>query len=108
MGDSERALCRGRRRDAGGGLTSILIELPVAEHPPPLALDRLAHEYRLKDELDAAWAARPLDLVREGGRTALLLEDRGGEPLERLLGEPMETGRVRSHLGMRIRKFFPV
>jgi len=92
-GDSERALCRGRRRDAGGGLASVLIELPVAERPSPLALDRLAHEYGLKDELDAAWAARPLDLVREGGRTALLLEDCGGEPLERLLGEPMETGR---------------
>jgi PAS domain S-box-containing protein len=92
-GDSERALCRGRRRDPGGGLASVLIELPVAERPSPLALDRLAHEYGLKDELDAAWAARPLDLVREGGRTALLLEDCGGEPLERLLGEPMETGR---------------
>ena len=91
--DSERALCRGRRRDAGGGLASVLIEFLVAEHPPPLALDRLAHEHGLKDELDAAWAARPLDLVREGGRTALLLEDLGGEPLERLLGEPMETGR---------------
>ena len=92
-GDSERALYRGRRRGAGGGLASVLIELPVAERPSPLALDRLAHEYGLKDELDAAWAARPLDLVREGGRTALLLEDCGGEPLERLLGEPMETGR---------------
>ena len=91
--DSKRALCRGRRRDAGGGLASVLIEFLVAEHPPPLALDRLAHEHGLKDELDAAWAARPLDLVREGGRTALLLEDLGGEPLECLLGEPMETGR---------------
>jgi hypothetical protein len=36
-----------------------------------MALDRLAHEYGLKDELDAAWAARPLDLVREGGRRRL-------------------------------------
>ena len=91
--DSERALCRGRRRDAGGGLASVLIEFLVAEHSAPLALDRLAHEHGLKDELDAAWAARPIDLVREGSRNALLLEDPGGEPLERLLGEPMETGR---------------
>jgi PAS domain S-box-containing protein len=91
--DSERALCRGRRRDAGGGLVSVLIVFPVAEHPPPLALDRLSHEYRLKDELDAAWAVRPLDIVRDGGGTALLLEDPGGEPLEPLLGEPIETGR---------------
>jgi serine/threonine protein kinase len=51
------------------------------------------HEYELRDELDPAWAARPLALAREGGRTALLLEDPGGEPLERLMGEPMATGR---------------
>ena len=57
------------------------------------ALDRLAHEYELRDALDAAWAARPLALSSEGGRTTLLLEDPGGEPLERLIGAPMETGR---------------
>ncbi len=91
--DPELALGRGRRRAASGGLNSVLIAFPVAEHPAPPALDRLAHEYGLKDELDAAWAARPLDLVRDEGRTALLLEDPGGEPLERLLGAPMETGR---------------
>ena len=37
-------------------------------------------------------AARPLALVREHGRTMLLLEDPGGEPLDRLLGRPMEMG----------------
>ena len=57
------------------------------------SLDRLAHEYGLKDELDEAWAVRPLELVREGGRTMLVLEDPGGEPLDRLLGAPMEMGR---------------
>jgi serine/threonine protein kinase len=35
----------------------------------------------------------PLALVREHGRTVLLLEDPGGEPLARLLGQPMATGR---------------
>ncbi len=64
---------------------------PRSARPPPI-LDRLAHEYELRDELDAAWAARPLALAREGGRTALLLEDPGGEPLERLIGAPMELG----------------
>ena len=41
----------------------------------------------------AAWAVRPLDLVRDAGRTVLVLEDVGGEPLDRLLGAPMEVGR---------------
>jgi hypothetical protein len=91
--DGERVLCRGWRTDGDGGRGSVLVGLPAAEHPLLAALDRLAHEYELRDALDAAWAARPLALSREGGRTALLLEDPGGEPLERLIGAPMETGR---------------
>ncbi|MBV8264646.1 MAG: AAA family ATPase, partial [Candidatus Eremiobacteraeota bacterium] len=91
--DAERALCRGRRRDAGGEPAAVLLLAPIAEHPSPLALDRLAHEYGLKDSLEKAWAARPIELVREGGRAMLVLEDPGGEPLERLLGAPMDTGR---------------
>jgi serine/threonine protein kinase len=73
--------------------------LPAAEHPTPATLDRLAREYGLKDELDGAWALRPLELVRERGRTMLVLEDTRSEPLERLLGPPME---VRSFLRLAI------
>src|SRR6266446_2415038 len=54
-------------------------------------LARLEHEYALRNELDAAWAARPLALVNEHGRTTLLLQDPGGEPLARLLGRPMDA-----------------
>ena len=68
-------------------------------HRPPL--DRLAHEYSLKDELDSAWAVRPLELVRDRGRTVLVLEDPGGELLGGLLGAPMEVGRfLRIAVGM--------
>jgi serine/threonine protein kinase len=90
--DAERVLCRGWRADGDGGHSPVLAVLLAEECPPPAALDRLAHEYELKDALDAAWAVRPLALSRERGRTALLLEDPGGEPLERLIGAPMETG----------------
>jgi tRNA A-37 threonylcarbamoyl transferase component Bud32 len=71
----------------------VLAVLPAAERPPQAVLDRLAHEYELRDELDASWAARPLALARESGRTALLLEDPGGEPLVRLIDGPMEVER---------------
>ena len=67
--------------------------LPAADHPSRSSLDRLTHEYELKDQLDGAWAVRPLDLVRDAGRTMLVLEDADGEPLDRLLGAPMEVGR---------------
>ena len=66
--------------------------LPASEQPTPTTLDRLAHEYSLKDELDGAWAVRPLELVRDRGQTILVLEDPGGEPLSGHLGAPMEVG----------------
>jgi len=86
--DGDRVFCR--RVD---GERDVLAVLLAAEHPAPAALDRLAHEYSLKDELDGAWAVRPLELERDRGRTILVLEDPGGEPLGRLLGGPFELGR---------------
>jgi PAS domain S-box-containing protein len=85
----EHVFRRGWRLGDSGDRSAVLFVSPVAEHPSPASLDRLAHEYDLKHELDAAWAVRPLDLVREGGRTVLVLSDTGGESLERLLGPPM-------------------
>src|SRR5215831_2737520 len=91
--DGERVFRRGWQLDSNGEQRSVLIVLPAAEHPSRSSLDHLTHEYELRDELDATWAVRPLDLVRDGGRTMLVLEDAGGEPLDRRLGAPMETGR---------------
>ena len=91
--DGERVFCRGSRLGDDGNRSAVLVVLPTAEHPSPSSLDRLAHEYGLKDELDGAWAVRPLEFVREGGRAMLVLEDPGGEPLDRSLGAPMDVGR---------------
>jgi PAS domain S-box-containing protein len=91
--DGERVFCRGSRLGDDGNRSAVLVVLPAAEHPSPSSLDRLAHEYRLKDELDGAWALLPLEFVREGGRAMLVLEDPGGEPLDRSLGAPMDVGR---------------
>jgi PAS domain S-box-containing protein len=87
----EFAFCRGRKDD--GELPGILLVAPVSEHPVPGILERLEHEYSLRDELDSDWAARPLTLGRREGRPILILEDPGGEPLDRLLGQRMELGR---------------
>jgi len=91
--DGERVFCRGQRPGADGEQRAVLIVLPAGERPSPTNLARLAHQYELKDELDGGWAARPLELVREHGRTMLVLEDPGGEPLARLIGAAMELGR---------------
>ena len=89
--DGERVLCRGVHH-AEGDRVSVLAVWPAAEHPTSATLDSLAHEYGLRDELDAAWAVRPLEMVRDRGRTVLVLTDPGGEPLENFLGAPMAMG----------------
>jgi PAS domain S-box-containing protein len=96
--DGERVFCRGESR-ADGYRAAVLAVLPAAEHPTPATLDRLVREYGLKDELDGAWAVRPLELVRDRGRIMLVLEDTRSEPLHRLLGVRME---VRSFLRLAI------
>jgi PAS domain S-box-containing protein len=88
--NGELVFCRGESH-ADGRRAAVLAVLPAAEHPTPATLDRLAREYGLKDELKGAWAVQPLELVRERGRTMLLLEDTRGEPLDRLLGVAMEA-----------------
>jgi serine/threonine protein kinase len=91
--DGERVFSRGWRLDDNGNRRAMLLVAPAADHPSPSTRDRLTHEYELRDELDRTWAARPLALIRDAGRTMLVLDDLGGEPLDRLLGGPMEVGR---------------
>ncbi|MBV9519419.1 MAG: AAA family ATPase [Hyphomicrobiales bacterium] len=89
--DGDRVCRRGWRLDDNDKRAVLLVML-AADQPSRSSLDRLTNEFELKDELDAAWAARPLDLVRDAGRTMLVLEDAGGEPLDRLLSGPLEVG----------------
>ena len=91
--DGECVFCRAWRQGANGDQDVVLLVSPAGDHPTPATLERLAHEYELKDELDGAWATLPLELGRHRGRTVLVLEDSGGEPLERLVGAPLEVGR---------------
>jgi serine/threonine protein kinase len=91
--DGERVFCREWRPNADGKLDSVLLVTLTADHPRSASLDQFAHEYALRDELDGGWAVRPLELIRERGRTLLVLEDTSSEPLEKLLGTPMELGR---------------
>src|SRR5262249_51177862 len=91
--DGERLFCRRWRHSANDDRRAVLVVLPVAEHPTPGSLNRLTHEYEVKDDLEDAGAGGPLGLGRERGQTMLVLKDPGGEPLDRLIGPPMEVGR---------------
>jgi hypothetical protein len=65
--EGECVFCRAWREADDGVRRAILAVVPASEHPSPRCLDRMAHEYALKEMLDGAWAARPLALEREGG-----------------------------------------
>src|SRR6202171_5777385 len=75
-------------RGSGNGLAPIL--LVAAEETALDCIERLEHEYALKGELDADWAARPVALTRYDDRMTLVLEDPGGTPVDRLLGRPLD------------------
>ena len=81
--DGELVLFRGKR-DAG--LARVLVMAPALEQPAPETIARLHQAYSLAAKMDPAWAARPLEVVHHEGRPALVMEDPGGDPLERLLG----------------------
>src|SRR5271169_1480414 len=97
-------LYRGRQQ---GNPSPILAVALAAEQPSPQSLQRLEHEYSLTAELDPAWAAKPLALTRHEGRTILLLNDPGGESLDRILernhGQPLELTRfLRIAIGLAV------
>jgi PAS domain S-box-containing protein len=87
-------LYRGRQH---GDPSPVLAIALSAEQPSPQILRRLQHEYSLAAELDPAWAAKPLALTRHEGRTILVLNDPGGESLDRILerdqGQPLDLTR---------------
>src|SRR5215471_7093178 len=90
--DREFILYRGQC-PGDGSPPSILVLTPVSEHPAVASLRRMEHECSLQAELDLDWAVIPIALVPHKGRTMLVLTDPGGEPLDRLLGRPMELTR---------------
>ncbi len=94
--DGERFFCKTWRDGDDGG--PCIAVLPASEYPAPGSIERLAHEYELREFLDPAWAVRPLELARERGRTMLLLEPPvleplGGLPLDRFIDEAFDLRR---------------
>jgi len=83
--DGEFVFARGiTARDS----SSVLVLSPVASPASLLTIEKLKHEFALRDHLDAAWAAKPRELAGEHGRTALFLDDPGAELLSRCIARP--------------------
>ena len=86
----DRVFCR-LSRESDPNPRYAFISTARAESEPS-AQETLTHEYRLKDYLDSAWALRPLEIEHDRGQTRLIVEYAGGEPLDRLIGQPMQLG----------------
>lgn len=94
--DGERSFSR-EVRSGVDGECPVLVARPFAEQPRPGCLERLSHEFGLKDELDRSWAVQPRELLRDGARLQLVLDDPGGVPLVQLLVAPLDIASVLRH-----------
>jgi serine/threonine protein kinase len=84
--DGEFALARLARPN---GLPSCLLISPVLGQPVSSSLAKLENAFALRDELEASWAARPVEMVRFRDRLALLIEDPDGEFLDKKIDKPL-------------------
>ena len=87
--DEDSILYRGRAEEDS---SQVLVLAPAKEETGRESVRRLEHEYSLKDELDPAWAARPIALAFHWNRPVLVLQDPGGQPLSQLPGLASELG----------------
>src|SRR5262245_16967808 len=80
------------RRPAERSAETELVLATVSAQPAPGSLERLKHEYALRDHLDPRWAAKPHALSHEHGRSLLVLADPGGQLLGGLLDQRWDIG----------------
>src|SRR6266403_5209737 len=83
-------------RGSGNGLAPIL--LVAAEETSLGCVARRQHEYALKADLDADWAARPVALTHYNDRMTLVLEDPGGVPIDPFQNDELCRRRARLYL----------
>src|ERR1700692_4701983 len=90
--DAEFALYRGALSNQAGS-PFVLLLAPASARPALETLKKLEHEYSLRDVLDSTFAVRPRSISQRDGQLTLVLEDPGGETLDRFLPGPLEMTR---------------
>jgi PAS domain S-box-containing protein len=87
--DEEFILYRGHHRNQAE-TASVLLLMPALMRPALETLKKIDHEYSFRNELDATWAVRPFAVSQYNEQRVLMLEDQGGELLNRFIQGPME------------------
>jgi len=90
--DADLVFCRLSRDDVEGHRHAFIPIHSSAGHPALESVNRLTHEYELREYLQRAWALRPMEIVSDRGHSMLVVDYTGGEPLDRLIGQPMDIG----------------
>ena len=67
-----RLFCRLWRNDAEGEKHAFVPIFSEAGHPTVETVNRLAHEFELREQLNGISALRPLEFVRDRGQTMLV------------------------------------
>jgi predicted ATPase/GAF domain-containing protein/HPt (histidine-containing phosphotransfer) domain-containing protein len=88
LADSGRNTVRRVRRVSDGA--RLVLKLPTREYPSVRELRRLEFEYDLLCKLRSPGVIAAVDIERESGRIALVLEDFGGERLPARPGQGMD------------------
>ena len=74
--DDEFTLYRGGPRHSGTPF--VLLLMPGSPRPNLESLKKLEHECSLRNELDATWAVRPIELSQYNDQMVLVRADPGG------------------------------
>src|SRR5215216_5650699 len=83
-------LARGLRTHDG---SPVIIKTLRADTPSPRSLERLQREYAIACQLDSRYVLKPSALETHSAQPRLIFEHFGGQPLTRLRGAPLESGR---------------
>ncbi len=84
------------RKVRDGERSPLLAVAPALARPAPGTVTQLEHAYALRDELDPAWAVRPLALEHQHGRPTLLSPGR-----KRSRNEPCASSRCSNSARLR-------
>src|SRR5260370_20711134 len=79
--DQEFVFYRGHSKQA----PSVLLLTTVSLRPAPETVKKIEHEYALREELDSAWAVRPLAIFDLHVQSTSVLARPGPDTLHRIL-----------------------
>src|SRR6187431_1102395 len=95
LAESDRNTVRRARRLRDGA--RLIVKTSTRDYPSVREVRRLEFEYRILRHVESPGVIGALDIERQGGRVALILEDFGGERLSALVSK-----------GVSFEHFFPL